>query len=98
MDGKENRFFPPSESFKTANLELWSVDGCSTIGILFPSSRVSFFSPMHGSRSFWPNGKFEHAKVYMVRIKIILQRKIFSAIKSVQSCNLTPMLNRLKST
>lgn len=42
-DVKENRFFPPSESFKTADLELWSVDGCPTTGILFLYSRFSFF-------------------------------------------------------
>lgn len=88
---RKTSFFPPSVSFKTADLELWSVDGCSTPGILFPSSRFSFISPVHGSRSFWPNDKFECAKGYMVGIRIILQGKISSAVKSVQFCKLRPI-------
>lgn len=36
-DGKENTgFFSPSESCKTADLELWSVDDYLAPGILFP--------------------------------------------------------------
>lgn len=84
-------FFPPSKSFKTVDIEFWIVDGCYTPGILFPSGTFFFFSPMHGSKYFWPNGKFEHAKVYMVGIRVILQRKVSSAIKLVQSSKLRPM-------
>lgn len=76
-DGKENTlFFSPSESCKTADIELWSVDDYLTPGILFLACFLAWFMggciyladslflpPVHNSRTFWPNDKVEHDKV-----------------------------------
>lgn len=61
-DGKENTgFFSPSESCKTPDVELWSVDDYLAPGILFLGwfgvggghrfSTFSGFPPVHNSRS-----------------------------------------------